>query len=139
MLKRAQFYYRNSSPGAEDAKRFLEDHGVVVSARDILKQPLTKRELTLILGYHDPKHYLDITSPAFRRKKLDKSMPPRGELLEMILEHPELLRSPVVLSGRLMTIGFNRQQLIEMFQLTVSNSKASEEAGASSGGRDKHS
>jgi ArsC family len=95
--------------------------------------------LTLILGYHDPKHYLDITSPAFRRKKLDKSMPPRGELLDMILEHPELLRSPVVLSGRLMTIGFNRQQLIEMFQLTVSNSKSSEEAGASSGGRGKDS
>ena len=47
-------------------------------------------------------------------------MPSRNELMEMIMETPDLLRNPIILSGRLMTIGNSRQQLIDMFQISVS-------------------
>lgn len=129
MLKRAQFYFRNPCPGAEEAKEFLEEHGVLVVERDIDKRPLVKRELTAILGYLDPRHYLNTASPAYTKNKLDENLPPRNELLQLILEHQDLLRHPIITSGRLVTIGNNRQQLIEMFQIKVS--------GNGSGGNDK--
>jgi len=135
MLKRAQLYYHHPCPGADEAKNFLEEHGVVVVERDITQKPLTRRELTLILGSHDPKHYLDATSSVYSKKKLDKKMPSRNELLDMILEHPDLLRNPIVLSGRLMTIGNNRKQLIEMFQITVSGNGKGYKEGESSRGK----
>jgi arsenate reductase-like glutaredoxin family protein len=114
-------YYRNPCAACEDAKRFLEDHGVFVKVRDLTQDPLRKDELSTLLGFHDPRHLIDPLSPSFEKTKLDENMPPREELLKMFMEHPDLLRHPIVLSGRLMTIGFNRQQMIEMFQLTVSN------------------
>jgi arsenate reductase len=126
MLKRAQFYFRNPCPGAEEAKHFLEEHGIVVSERDIDKRPLNKQELGAILGYHNPRYYLNAAAPAYKKKKLDKVLPPRGELLELIVENPELLRVPVITAGRLMTIGNNRQQLIDMFQLKVSDNGSGE-------------
>jgi regulatory protein spx len=127
MLKRAQFYYRNPCPGAEDVKGFLEEHGVLVMERDIGKNPLTKRELSNILGYQNPRYYLNTAAPAFKKEKLDKNLPPRDELLEMISENPDLLRVPIITTGRLMTIGTGRQQLIEMFQIKVSDNGSGKE------------
>jgi arsenate reductase-like glutaredoxin family protein len=121
MQKRAQMYYRNPCAACEETKTFLENHGVLVKVRDLTRDPLKKNELNVLLGYHDPRHYIDVMSPSFQKRKLDEEMPSREELITMIVENPDLLRHPIVLSGRLMTIGFNRQQMIEMFQLTVSN------------------
>jgi arsenate reductase-like glutaredoxin family protein len=129
MLKRAQMYYRNPCPGAEEAKDFLEENGVVVMERDISKKPLNRKELGGILGYHDPKHYLDASSSVFSKKKLDKKIPPRSELLDLIVENPELLRNPIILSGRLMTIGNNRKQLTDMFQIRVSGNGSGNSEG----------
>lgn len=127
-------YYRNPCPGADETKSFLEENGVVVIERDISKKPLTKRELGAILGYLNPKHYLDTASSVFRKKKLDETIPERNELLELIIEHPDLLRNPIVLSGRLVTIGSNRKQLIDMFQIKVSDNGSDNNMGASKSG-----
>jgi arsenate reductase-like glutaredoxin family protein len=131
MLKRAQLFYRNPCPGAEDAKKFLEENGVVVVERDISQKPLTRKELGVMLGFHNPKHYLDSTSSVFSKKKLDKNIPSRSELLDLIMENPELLRNPIILAGRLMTIGSNRQQLIDMFQIKISGNGSGQSEGAS--------
>jgi len=71
MLKRAQVYFRNPCPGAEETKNFLEEHGVLVIERDLSQKPFTRRELGAILGYHNPKYYLDSDSSAYKKKKLD--------------------------------------------------------------------
>jgi len=128
MLKRAQFYFRNPCPGAEDAKSFLEEHGVLVMERDIEKKPLSKRELSDILGYQNPKYYLNTAAPAYEEEKLDKVLPPRDKLMEMLSANPQLLRSPIITSGRLVTIGSNRQQLIDMFQIKISDNGSGEES-----------
>lgn len=120
MQKRAQMLYRNPCTICEDAKKFLEDHGVIVKVRDLTREPMKRRELTMLLGFHDPRHYLDVMSPTFEKEHLDTQLPSQTELMAMLEEHPELLRHPIVMCGRLMTIGFNRQQMIEMFQLTMS-------------------
>ena len=129
LKKRAQLFYRDPCPGAEEAKSFLEEHGVMVVERNITKKPLTRKELGVVLGFHNPKHYLDATSSVFSKKKLDKEIPPRPELLDLIIENPELLRNPIILSGRLMTIGNNRKQLIDMFQIRVSGNGSGESEG----------
>ncbi|MEE9443971.1 MAG: ArsC/Spx/MgsR family protein [candidate division Zixibacteria bacterium] len=121
MLKRAQMYCKKSNSSCEEAISFLEENGVIVSVRDMDKNPLTRRELHRILGYQNPKYYLDMTSPIYSKKKLDIKLPPREELLEMIVEHPELLRQPIIQSGRLMTIGVGKKQLAEMFQISTSD------------------
>jgi len=127
MLKRAQFYYRDKCSVCEETKNFLEENDVSLSVRDLIKVPLRRDELNTVLGNHDPKYYLDISSPSYEELKLDKSLPPRNELMAMIESHPDLLRHPIVFYGRLMTIGSNRRQLIDMFHLTISKKGAEEQ------------
>ncbi|NMC44763.1 MAG: hypothetical protein GYA46_12660 [candidate division Zixibacteria bacterium] len=134
MQKRAQFYYRTPCLVCEEAKSFLEGHGVIVTARDLNEKPLRRDELTSLVGYLDPRHYLDMTAAAYRKNKLDKQMPARAELLELVEANPELLRHPIIVAGRLVTIGSNRQQLIEMFQLTVSDNGSGKNGAKASEG-----
>ncbi len=121
MLKRANFYYRNPCPVCEEAKTFLEDQGILLEARDLGKMPFKKEEIKGILRNFEAKHFIDPTSAAFTKAKLDKKMPSRKELIDLIEQYPELLRHPIVTAGRLLTVGAGRKQLIDMFQLTVSD------------------
>jgi len=127
MLKRAQFYYHNPCSACEEAKSFLEDNGVILEARDLDQKPLLKHEIREILRNFDTKHFLDSASPSYTKVKLDKKMPPRGELFEMLEKHPDLLKHPIVVYGRLITVGAGRKQLIDMFQITVSNNGSDKE------------
>ncbi|MEZ5360031.1 MAG: ArsC/Spx/MgsR family protein [Candidatus Zixiibacteriota bacterium] len=121
MLKRAQVYCKKSDSVCKDTKAFLEEHGILVEERNIAKEPLTKRELQTVLGFHNPKHYLDHTSPVYKKEGLDESMPKHGELMELIIENPDLLKQPIIVSGRLMTIGTGKKQLMDMFQISPSD------------------
>ena len=121
MLKKAYMYCKKSHPSCDETRSFLEGNGVMVSLRDTKKDPLTKRELNKILGFQNPKHYLDQTSPAFTKMKLDEKLPDREEIIDLIMENPELLRQPIILSGRLMTVGCGKKQLVEMFQIKLSD------------------
>ncbi len=121
MQKRAQLYYRSDCKSCLDAKDFMEDHGVLVVVRDIEKKPLTKKEISSIVGYLDPKHYVDPSAPGFSENKLDQHMPSREELLKIISENQDMLRIPIIVSGRLKIIGSGRKQIIDMLQLSVSD------------------
>ena len=127
MLKRAQFYYRNPCSTYEEAKSFLEDHGILVEARDLIKNPLRPNEIRSILRNFDTKHFIDSSSSAFKKAKLDENIPPRDELFDMMIEYPELLRHPIITCGRLMTVGAGRKQLIAMFQISVSDNGSDRE------------
>ena len=131
MSKKVQFYYRNPCSICEEVKTFLEEHGVIVEARDLKKLPLSRAEMKDLFKYFDAKHFIDVTSAAYKKARLDMSLPPREELYALVEENPELLRHPIITSGRLMTIGAGRRQLIDMFQLKVSDngSGARNEAG----------
>ncbi|MDD4050546.1 MAG: hypothetical protein PHR28_01425 [candidate division Zixibacteria bacterium] len=135
MQKRAQFFYRNSCPVCSETKGFLEDHGVVMTPRDIGEKPFRRDELISILGYLDPRHFLDMTSVVYRKEKLDKQLPPREELFDLIESNPELLRHPIIMCGRLVTFGANKQQLIEMFQLTVSGNGSGKNGAGKNGAK----
>lgn len=125
MSRRARFYLRNPNPVAEEAKGFLEENGILVECRDLTSNPLNKYELQVLVGYHNPKNYLDVTSAAYKQHKLDESTPVLSELLDIIIDNPDLLKIPIVMSGRLMMFGTNRKQLIEMFQLKNSGNGSS--------------
>lgn len=117
MGKRARFYHRNPSPASDEAKGFLEENGVIVDYRDLDEKPLNKYELQVLVGYHNPRNYLNVTSAAYKEHKLDESLPALSELFDIIIENPDLLKNPVIISGRLMMFSTHRKQLIDMFQL----------------------
>ena len=50
-------------------------------------------------------------------KDLDTSPANRQKILELLVEDIGLLRKPIVVSGRLMTMGYDRRKIMDMLQI----------------------
>jgi len=115
--KRATFISWGSDASCVETKKFIEESGVLLTIRDLSKDPLTKDELSFLIGYLDISHFLDRNSKAYADNKLDKSLPPRKEVIEMMANDYTLIRRPIIRSARLITIGCDKKKISQMLQL----------------------
>ncbi len=118
-LKRAKFFSYGKDKLCSDVQQFIENAGVLLDVRDIEKQPLTEAELNRLLGHLNIEHFINKLSPAYKKHRLDKEMPPREEVIQLILKDHTLLRKPIVQSARLITIGCDKKKIADMLQLTM--------------------
>ncbi len=116
--KRAQFLTYGNDTQCADIRRFIEDGGVLLDIRDIEKKPLTLEEVNALVGYLDLNHFLNPMSPSFDKHGLDKELPPRDEVIAMIVKDHTLLRRPIIRTNRLFTIGCDKRKIAEMLQIS---------------------
>ena len=116
--KRATFLTYGTDDKCADIKQFIEDSGVLLDIRDIEKKPLTVREIESLVGHLDLNHFLNPMSRSFEKNGLDKDLPPRDEVIKMIVEDHTLLRRPIIRNNRLFTIGCDKRKIAEMLQIS---------------------
>jgi arsenate reductase (glutaredoxin) len=88
-----------------------KDLGVELDERDYAKAPLTVAELKDLFAGRDPRDFLNTRSPAFRAIGLaSKSLTPPQALALMATE-PNLIKRPIVIAGKEMIAGFDRDKL----------------------------
>jgi len=86
---------------------------VELDERDYAKQRLSLDELKEIFKGVDPRDYLNPKSPAFKAMGLrGKTLTPE-DALKLMAEEPNLLKRPLVIAGRTMIAGFDRERLRE--------------------------
>ena len=127
MLKSVLMYTKPKVSECDEVKEFLISQEVKLQIRDIEANPLGRYEIIRLLKNFDLKHFLDTDSKVYRRNKIDKSMPERNEIIDMIIENNDLLRVPILIAGRLMTIGSNREKITEMLQIRNNSSNSDHE------------
>ena len=89
--------------------------GVELDERDYAKQPLNQAELKDLFKAADPRDYINPKSPAFKAMNLKgKSLTPEQALKLMALE-PNLIKRPLIIAGRKVIAGFDREQLRKTF------------------------
>jgi arsenate reductase-like glutaredoxin family protein len=126
MLKRVDIYSFTDDPGFEEIKRFLDNYDYDLRVRDLQVRPLNAYEISNIIRHFDSKHFISLASKAYKKFHLDKVTPSRKELIAMIAEDNELLRQPIIVAGRLMTVGCNRMKIMEMLQIKSNGSDPAE-------------
>jgi arsenate reductase-like glutaredoxin family protein len=119
MLKRVEIYTDPKDPLCSEAQSFLEEQEVLLQVHDVKQQPLSSRQISRLIRHFDLRHFLNETSQVYKKNKLDKSLPGREEVIELMATDNDLLRKPIIVAGRLMTVGCNRDKIIEMLQLKV--------------------
>jgi arsenate reductase-like glutaredoxin family protein len=88
---------------------------VELDERDYAKQPLNEAELKELFKAADPRDYINPKSPAFKAMNLKgKTLTPEQALKLMVLE-PNLIKRPLIISGRKVIAGFDRDQLRQTF------------------------
>ena len=111
----------------KEVKEYLLEQEVSLQIRDIKTNPLGRHEIMRLLRHFDLKHFLDTDSKIYKRNKIDKSMPDRKDIIDMMVDDNDLLRVPILVSGRLMTIGCNREKITEMLQIRRNGSNSENE------------
>ncbi len=126
--KRATFYTFGSDSVCQEAKKFVEDAGVLLTIRDIEEKPFNVYELKKLIGHIDPKHFINAASPECMKMNIEEKLNNRDELFEIIAENNYLLRRPIVTTARLVTIGCDKQKLAEMLQISYNNGQKTDDS-----------
>lgn len=88
-----------------------KDLGVELDERDYAKTPLTVAELKDLFAGRDPRDFLNARSPAFKAMGLaGKSLTP-PQALALMAKEPNLIKRPIVVAGKEMIAGFDRDRL----------------------------
>ncbi len=84
---------------------------VTLDERDYARAPLSVGELKSLFAGRDPREFLNPKSPAFKALGLKgKAMTPE-EALALMVREPNLIKRPLLLNGRHLVAGFDRDAL----------------------------
>jgi arsenate reductase-like glutaredoxin family protein len=83
--------------------------------RDYSKNPLSLAELKDLFAGKDPRDYLNPKSPAFKAMGLKGKTLTEAQALKLMADEPNLIKRPLVISGRTIIAGFDRERLREAF------------------------
>jgi len=85
--------------------------GADLDERDYAKVPLSASELKELFAGRDPRDFLNPRSPAFKTMGLaGKSLTPQ-QALALMAKEPNLIKRPIVIAGKEMIAGFDRDRL----------------------------
>ncbi len=122
-MKKVTLYIDPKDPYCTEIEKFLRGFRIVLEIHDIRSKPLNARQLSRLLGYGDLCHFLNSNGKSSKLKDLDTSIANRDQILEMIAGDNALLQKPIIVSGRLMTFGYDRRTIMNMLQLTMDDSQ----------------
>lgn len=132
--KRAKYYSYGDDARCTEVKKYIEDSGILLDVRDLSRQPLTRNELADLIGHLSIDHFLNHMSESYIKHNLDEVKLSREELFELMAADYTLIRKPIIVSSRLMTIGYDKKKIAEMLQIN-SNGQAEQTVPENRGNR----
>jgi len=92
---------------SQKALRFFKERGIQAHYRDLIEKPLSPGELTKILQKIKPQDLVDDQSGYYKKKGMAYM---EFDPVEELLEHPELVKTPIVRSGNEALLGVREQE-----------------------------
>ena len=89
----------------QKAERFFKERRISYQKIDTLKYGISRRELESVASAVGLDHLCDRDSKAFRENVIAYTQD-RERILDGLMEHPALLRLPIVRAGRIATVGY---------------------------------
>ena len=121
-------YYSTSSKSSRSARAWLVENNIPFNERDIIANPLDRDELKQILrltenGFED---IVSTRSKAFKALHIDLSDLGFNQLLDLLVEKPQLLKLPIIYDGRRLQIGYNEEDIRAFLPRSVRKSELRE-------------
>lgn len=105
--------YGAACSSTRKAKQWFNQQDIHYVERNILKNPLTVSELQGILRMtvDGTDEIISTRSKIYKDLDLDIEALPLQELLELIHEHPRLLRSPIMVDEKRLQVGYHEDDI----------------------------
>ena len=85
--------------------------GADLEERDFARDPLSLAELKELFAGRDPRDFLNPKSPAFKARGLGGKKLSALQALSLMAEEPNLIKRPLVIAGREIIAGFDRERI----------------------------
>lgn len=108
-----KLYWKKTCSTCRDARKFLVEQGVKFDDVD-LAPGLGVDELDALIGKRDYKQFLNFRNEIYRERGMKKNPPTREEALQLMSENPNLVRRPLLVKGKAIVIGFDKEAMKEM-------------------------
>jgi arsenate reductase-like glutaredoxin family protein len=82
----------------------LRDKGVKFEEID-LNKGLSVAELEALIGDRDYRDFLNTRNELYRERNMKEHTPPRAEALKLMSENPNLIKRPILVDGKTITLG----------------------------------
>jgi arsenate reductase-like glutaredoxin family protein len=79
-----------------------------------LNRGLTAAELNALIGDRDYKLFLNPRNELYRERNMKESPPSRQEAIRLMTGHPNLIRRPILVKGREIVLGWDREAMAKM-------------------------
>lgn len=90
------------------------DNGAELEFRDLDKDRLSVEELDALIGDRDYRLFLNSRNEVYRERNMGEHPPSRSDALKMMAEHPNLIRRPIVISGKRVVLGYDEEALKQL-------------------------
>ena len=104
-----KFYQKPSCSTCRKAKKWLGENGVEVTEID-LNQGQSEAELDALIGARDYLKFLNFRNELYREHKMKTNPPSRSEAIQLMSQHPNLIRRPILVSGSKVALGFDADE-----------------------------
>ncbi|MCL2676850.1 MAG: transcriptional regulator Spx [Streptococcaceae bacterium] len=102
-----------SCTSCRKARAWLDTYQLDYVEHNILTQPMTEKGLKKILSLTEngTEDIISTRSKIFQKLKVDVNEFTINELIELLKEHPDLLRRPIITDSQFLQIGFNEDEI----------------------------
>ena len=106
-------YLSPSCTSCRKAHAWLQEYKIPFIERNIIKQPPNKVEINEILSLTQKgtEDIISTRSKAFQDLQINMNELSMHQLYDLIQEHPEILRKPILVDERRIQIGYNESEI----------------------------
>ena len=108
-----KFYQKPTCSTCRKAKKWLQAQDVNVQEID-LNQGLSETDLDTLIGKRDYLKFLNFRNELYRERKMKTNPPSRAEAIQLMSQHPNLIRRPILVQGSKIALGFDEDQFREL-------------------------
>ncbi|MCM3118258.1 transcriptional regulator SpxA [Neobacillus sp. MER 74] len=105
------------------AKAWFEEHQIDYIERNILSHPLTIDEIKSILRMTEEgtSEIISTNSKAYQDLKVDIDTLPLNQLYKLIIEHPKMVRRPIIMDEKRLQVGYNEDEIRSFLPRRIRN------------------
>ena len=87
------------------------ERGAELELRDLSQNRLSADELDKLIGERDYRLFLNTRNELYRQRNMKENPPSRADALKMMAAEPNLIRRPIVISGKKIVLGYDEEAL----------------------------
>lgn len=106
-------YSSPSCTSCRKAKQWLRAHQIEFVERNLNKDPLTRDEIINILRMTEngTEDIISTRSKAYLKLHLKPENMSLKQLVDLLIENPDLLKRPIIIDEKRMQVGFNEEEI----------------------------